>query len=112
LAISKRKKYLLAFESDGEKNSHDTSAARQNNPSSAPDGRTPYLVQYSDSAQPSNHPKYSGALAAAASLRPPSPSAGACFDGGSTTSRRMMHYRRPIIQASLKWKEKEENKGY
>jgi hypothetical protein len=87
------------------------SAARQNNPSSAPDGRTPYLVQYSDSAQPSNHPKYSGALAAAAALCPPSPSAVAHFNGSSTTSRRMMHYRHLIIQvASLKWKEKEETK--
>jgi hypothetical protein len=102
LAISKRKKYLLAFESDGEKNSHDTSAARQNNPSSAPDGRTPYLVQYSDSAQPSNHPKYSAALAAAAALPPSSPAAAARFVVGDTTSRPMMRYRRPIAKASLK----------
>jgi hypothetical protein len=65
-----------------------------------------------DSAQALNHPKHSEALAAASALPPPSPSAVARFDGGSTTSRRMMHYHRPIMQTSLKWKEKEENKGY
>jgi hypothetical protein len=85
--------------------------ALQNNLSSIFDERTPYLVQYSRSAQASSHPKYSDAAAAAA-LRPPSPSAVARFDGGSTTSRRMTHYRRPIVHASLKCKEKEENKGY
>jgi hypothetical protein len=55
LAISKRKKYLLAFESDGEKNSHDTSAARQNNPSSAPDGRTPSLFSSDDALSSSDN---------------------------------------------------------
>ena len=107
-----RRSYLIirdAFESEGENKQQDILAALQNNPSSALDGRTPCLFQYSRSAQALSQPENSHAAAAAA-LRLPPPSTVTWLDGGSTTSRPMMHYRRQIVQASPKWKEKENKK--